>query len=240
MTFDQAESDIRCEWGEDGVAALASISDAVIIVDLMSFSTAVVIAVSRGACVYACRWNDESTLSFAQHVGAELVGARNKTKYSLSPASLMTIPKGTRLVLPSRNGSTLSMSTGATPTFAGCLRNAQAVAQAASRHGNRIAVIPCGERWTDSERLRPAVEDLVGAGAIISHLAGSRSPEAEIAVRAYRAAEHDLPGFLRQCSSGKELIAAGFEEDVSFTAELSVDDCAPILVDGAYVRMTRE
>ena len=37
MTFDQQEFDIRCEWGEQGVAHLAPISDVCIIVDILSF-----------------------------------------------------------------------------------------------------------------------------------------------------------------------------------------------------------
>ena len=39
MTFDQTEYDIRCEWGPQGIAQLAPDSDAVIIVDVMSFTT---------------------------------------------------------------------------------------------------------------------------------------------------------------------------------------------------------
>ena len=38
MTFDQSAFDIRCEWGTNGVRKLAPISDAIIIVDILSFS----------------------------------------------------------------------------------------------------------------------------------------------------------------------------------------------------------
>ena len=34
MTFSQSEFDVRCEWGEYGVAQLAPISDVVILVDM--------------------------------------------------------------------------------------------------------------------------------------------------------------------------------------------------------------
>ena len=46
--FDQAEYDLRCEWGPAGVARAWPLSDAVVIVDILSFSTAVDIAVSNG------------------------------------------------------------------------------------------------------------------------------------------------------------------------------------------------
>lgn len=236
MTFDQAEFDIRCEWGENGVCALAPISDAIIIVDVMSFSTAVAIATARGATVYPYSSKDDSRIDYANSMDAELAGPRGKAEYTLSPASLMAIPPYTRLVLPSPNGSTLSLATGSTPTFAGCLRNAQAVAQAAVCCGPRVSVVPCGERWKGDGSLRPAFEDLVGAGAIIRHLPGSKSPEAQSAIAAFSAGEPQLCNLLKKCSSGRELIAMGFEEDIGPIAELDVDACAPVLRNGAYVK----
>ena len=234
MTFDQREYDVRCEWGEQGVARLAPISDAVIIVDVMSFSTCVTVAATRGATVFPYRWKDDSRVAFAQSVGAELAGSRGKSRFSLSPASLLQIPPGTRLVLPSPNGSTLTLSTGHTPTFAGCFRNSKAVALAAMRCGEKIAVIPAGERWKEDHTLRPAFEDLVGAGAVIQHLTGSLSPEARLALDAFRGAVSDLVGRLKECLSGKELIGMGFEDDIPIIAQVDVDDSAPILKEGAY------
>jgi 2-phosphosulfolactate phosphatase len=234
MTFDQREYDVRCEWGEQGVTRLARISDAVIIVDVMSFSTCVTVAAARGATVFPYRWKDDSRVAFAQSVGAELAGSRDKSRFSLSPASLLQVPPGTRLVLPSPNGSTLTLSTGQTPTFAGCFRNSKAVALAAMRCGRRIAVVPAGERWKEDHTLRPAFEDLVGAGAIIQHLTGTVSPEARVAVDAFRGAASELQARLKECSSGKELIAMGFEDDIAIIAQMDVDDCAPFLKDGAY------
>jgi 2-phosphosulfolactate phosphatase len=51
VLFDQAEYDLRCEWGLQGLRHLSPISDAVIVVDILSFSTAVDIVVARGAFV---------------------------------------------------------------------------------------------------------------------------------------------------------------------------------------------
>src|SRR5512136_3081316 len=143
MIFDQQEFDIRCEWGEHGVAVLAPISDAVIIVDVLSFSTSVDIAVRNGAMVFPYRWRDDRAVDFAASVDAELADPRRTSShYSLSPASLLSIKPGTRIVLPSPNGATLTLAAKPTPVFAGCLRNAAAVASAASHYGRRIAVIP--------------------------------------------------------------------------------------------------
>ena len=236
MIFDQSEFDIRCEWGEQGVLHLAPISDAVIIVDVLSFSTCVSIAVSRGAEVFPYRGKGDEAGEFARSVDAVLAGRRGESVWSLSPASLLRLPAGTRIVLPSPNGSTLTLATGETPTFAGCLRNARVVAEAAARCGPRIAVIPAGERWRTDWSLRPALEDWLGAGAIIQHLPGSLSPEARLAAEAFRSAADDIHAVISACSSGKELIAQGFAEDVALAAAIDADESVPRLVEGAYRR----
>jgi 2-phosphosulfolactate phosphatase len=238
MIFDQQEFDIRCEWGAHGLAVLAPISDVVILIDVLSFSTSVDVAVTQGAIVFPYRWRDDTARAYAVSVDAILADpGRHPTRYSLSPASLTSIPKGTRLVLPSPNGATLSLAAKPTPVLAGCLRNAGAVAAVAQQYGRKIAVIPAGERWKDDGSLRPAFEDLIGAGALISHLNGRRSPEALVALAAFQAVESELDHALRQCSSGKELLEWGFATDVMLAAQLNVSACAPVLANDAYMRV---
>ena len=234
MTFRQKEFDIRCEWGEEGVARLAPISDVVIVVDVLSFSTSVEIAVSRGATIFPYRGPADGVPDYASSVGAEWADrSRSAGRHSLSPASMVEIEAETRLVLPSPNGSTLSLGAAPTPVLAGCLRNARAVAMAAGTFGQRVAVIPAGERWRPGGSLRPSLEDWLGAGAIINYLAGSHSPEARSAVAAFRA-EAEMDRALAQCGSGKELIERGFARDVRLAAELNVSEGVPVLVEGAY------
>ena len=237
MFFDQQEFDIRCEWGEQGVAALSPISDAIIIVDVLSFSTSVEIAVGNGAVVFPYRWRDDRAVDFATSMKAVLADSRRtRGGYSLSPASLLNIQSGTRIVLPSPNGATLTLAARPTPVFAGCLRNAAAVAAAARQLGSKITVIAAGERWPGDLSLRPAVEDLIGAGAIIHYLNGNLSPEAYSAAAAFRAAQPQLSEILPRCSSGKELIDRGFARDVGLAAEINVSECVPRLTGEAYVR----
>ncbi len=238
MNFDQADFEVRCEWGEKGVSQLAPISDVVVIIDVLSFSTCIDIANSRGAIVFPYQWKDESTKVFAQSVNAEVADKRGYSHYSLSPASLLAIDSGTRLVLPSPNGSSLSLATAGTPTLTGCLRNCRAVALAAMNYGQRIAVIPAGEKWHDGS-LRPSFEDFIGAGAVISHLEGKLSPEAQLASEAYQGLCQSLERLIKQCVSGQELVGRGFEQDVDLASEMNISDCVPTLVNGAYANHAR-
>ncbi len=52
----------------------------------------------------------------------------------------------------------------------------------------------------------------------------------------YVSVEGSLISSLKRCSSGKELIAMGFENDIPPIAEVDIEDCAPVLKDGAYSR----
>lgn len=235
MYFNQQNFDIKCEWGIFGIESLSPNSDVIIIVDVLSFSTCADVAVSNCALVYPYRWRDGTAEAFATSIGGVMARSRRSAQggYSLSPVSLQNIPAGTRLVLPSPNGSALSTATGQLPTFAGCLRNSRAVAKAAEQIGKRIAVIPAGEQWPDGN-LRPAIEDLIGAGAIISHLPGVRSPEAETAVSAFTSAQSHLLQTLQQCGSGRELIDIGFGSDIDLAIALNQSNCSPMLREGAY------
>lgn len=237
MIFNQLEFDLRCEWGISGVMQLAPISDVVVIVDVLSFSTCIEIATNRGAIIFPYRWQDDTAIAYAQSVNATLASRQRTASagYSLSPSSLDRIPAGTRLVLPSPNGATLSLQTGTTLTVSGCLRNCQAIAEFAQSCGTQIAVIPAGERWEDGS-LRPSLEDAIGAGAILSYLQGKPSPEAKAAMVTFQMFRTDIASALSQCSSGKELISRGFSRDLELATALNVSDCIPICRDRAYIR----
>ncbi|HTX38707.1 MAG TPA: 2-phosphosulfolactate phosphatase [Bryobacteraceae bacterium] len=229
----QAEFDLRLEWGLPGIHALAAASRAVVIVDVLSFSTSVDIAVARGAAVLPYRWRDPSAAGFAAARGAILAAKRPAGGYTYSPASLLSIQPGTALVLPSPNGSTLSLSAGPN-LWTACLRNCRAVAAAVRRMGPPVAVIPAGEQWAD-DTLRPAAEDLLGAGAVLAELPGRLSPEAELAVAAFERFRRRLPEALAGCVSGRELIARGYPQDLDLAAEYAVSHAAPVLRGDRFV-----
>src|SRR2546423_202344 len=139
---------VHVEWGISGARACAASADVIVIVDVLSFSTAVEVAVSRGASVLPFGVRDYGAARrFAEQQQALLAVSRSRMSesepYSLSPPSLLNLPSGTRLVLPSPNGSTITVEAarGQRWVIAGCLRNSIAVARAAAQLGDRLVVI---------------------------------------------------------------------------------------------------
>jgi 2-phosphosulfolactate phosphatase len=238
VTFDQAEFEVRCEWGLQGLGALGAISDVIVIVDVLSFTTAIDIATARGGMIFPYPLKGESAADYADSLNAKLASPDRTRGFSLSPASLRSLPAGYRLVLHSPNGAALSFSGDHPTVLAACLRNATAVAQTAASLGSTIAVIPAGEMWPTGE-LRPSLEDWVGAGAVIAALSGSRSPEARLAAAAFDHFREGLSQALRESGSGKELIERGFGLDIDVAAELNVSTNVPRLVNRAFVTLDR-
>jgi 2-phosphosulfolactate phosphatase len=244
---------VRFEWGLDGASVVAPGADLAVVVDVLSFTTCVSVALDRGAEVFPYPWKDATAEDFAAHHDAELAGPRNGGGLSLSPASLRDAESLERVVLPSPNGSTIAhaLATEVPLVAAVSLRNAGATAAwAASELPEEavIAVIAAGERWPDGS-LRPCVEDQIGAGAFIAGLVAAGkggyeaevgrhgySPEAVAAMAVFDAAEPHLREMLQGSSSGRELIGDGYADDVDVAAELDDSSAVAILRDGAFHR----
>lgn len=223
------------EWGWAGLREAGRQADVVVVVDVMSFSTTVTVAAERGVLVHPHRAHDPYAARVAERLGAVLAGPRG-AGVSLSPASMTGLEAGRRVVLPSPNGAALSLEaarSGAT-VVAGCLRNASAVSQFLAGHGGRVVVVAAGEKWRDGHD-RFAVEDLLGAGAVMSAMAPDLlSSEARVAVGAFQAAAADLEPLLRSCTSGRELVARGADDDVTWAAALDRSPVVPVLRDGSF------
>jgi 2-phosphosulfolactate phosphatase len=226
---------VRFQWGPVMAPALAE--GICVVVDVLRFTTAVEAAVTCGVAVYPCRWRDARAADFAKSVSAVLAGGRGTAEPSLSPSSMGDLPPGTSVVLPSPNGSTCSIlaSDAGARVVAGCLRNATAVGAWADEAEGPVTVIACGERWPDGS-LRPSLEDLLGAGAILASMGGSPSPEARAAIAAFRDAAGSLPEVLGQCASGRELSEKGRQADIGYAAQLNVSTTVPVLTNGAFRR----
>ncbi|UMG94332.1 2-phosphosulfolactate phosphatase [Nocardioides sp. TF02-7] len=149
-----------------------------------------------------------------------------------------------RLVLPSPNGSSIcaALAAPAGPTVVGAsLRTRAAVADwlvPRLQRGAAVAVVPAGERWPDGS-LRPSLEDLWGAGAVLDALerrgaAPRPSPEAEHAAASYRRVADRLPDLLAACAGGRELAAMGYADDVAAAAAVDADTVVPLLTDDGF------
>jgi 2-phosphosulfolactate phosphatase len=237
-------STVTCEWGLAGAHALGPASAVLVVVDIVSFSTCVDVAVARGAEVYPFAVRDPAAIAaYALSHDALAAGPRGDLafRFSLSPVSLAVIPAGTRLVLPSPNGSAISAAVRAVPVLAGCLRNARAVAAAALKiaNGGLITIIAAGELWPDGS-FRPAIEDFLGAGAIVAGFDVGLSdcvmtPEACVARDAYRSAGLRLGALVRDSISGRELIDRGYHGDVEAAIVENVSQVVPVLSAGRFI-----
>jgi 2-phosphosulfolactate phosphatase len=246
----QAGTSVRFEWGINGAAELARSCAALVLVDVLSFSTAVSVAVSRGIRVHPFPWGEQAQ-AYADRVGAAVAVGRNavsaRRPYSLSPAALANAPVVSDLVLPSPNGSAISAAAASTglPVVAGCLRNASAVGrwlrnQSFGTPDAPIGVIAAGERWPDGH-LRPCVEDLLGAAMVIDTLADDDallSVEAAVALAALTGVP-DVAGAVRGGESGRELLDRGFAGDVELAVEVNCSQVVPMLTAGAFAPAVR-
>jgi 2-phosphosulfolactate phosphatase len=247
--FLQTGHGVRFEWGPEGARRIGARAACLVVVDVLSFTTSVTVAVEAGAAVHPYAWRDASAAAYARRAGARLaVGRREvseRSPWSLSPAALRRAPFTPRLVLPSPNGSAIAAAAGEAATVvAACLRNAAAVGAWLARHGygtldRPVAVIAAGERWPDGT-LRPALEDLLGAGAVVTALrdhAPALSPEARNAAAAFTGTP-DPAAAVAACASGRELAGGGFAEDVAIATELDATAVVPVLSDGAFSSRT--
>jgi len=229
----QGKYGLRFQWGP--LVAPTLTEGVCVVVDVLRFTTAVEAAVTRGVAVYPYRWRDATASAFADSVQALLADGRDPAGPSLSPSSMDALATGASLVLPSPNGSTCAIlaSEAGAQVVAGCLRNAAAVGAWADKADGPVTVIACGEKWPDGS-LRPSLEDLLGAGAILAAMMGDPSPEARAAIAAFHDAADRLPEVLFQCASGRELSEKGWQGDIGYAARLNVSTTVPVLTNGAF------
>ncbi len=131
--------------------------------------------------------------------------------------------------------------------LAGGLRNAGAVADAVLRmqedRGARtsVAVIAAGELVSSDAGapLRFAVEDQLGAGAVVDALAAigidHSSPEAVAACESFRALRGAVRHLLTASGSGRELIDLGLRDEVIAAASVDAASVVPVLRNGSWV-----
>ena len=232
----------RCQLarGQRGAREAAQRGDVLVIVDTLSFSTAAITAIHNGGVVFP-RAKGEDAATYAQRVNAECAVGRDdvpaKGRFSLSPLTYFDLEPHTRIVLASPNGATCIRYAPRVPILlVGALLNAQSVAHALSHilqmTDHAITILSCGERYVDPDAdgpLRWALEDDLGAGAILSYLSCEKSPEARACEGAFIHLRDDLSTALTHCPSGRELCDRGFAADVAYAAQLNWCNAVPTM-----------
>lgn len=235
--FAQRGAAARFDWGPSGAAELSRVCAALVVVDVLSFCTAVDVAVERGIRVHPFPWSEQA----AEY--ADRIGAVAPTGRALSPVALRDAPFAADLVLSSPNGAAICATVASTgvPVVAACLRNATAVArwlhtEGYGRRDAPIGVVAAGEQWPDGS-LRPAVEDLLGAATVLDGLSVvdvALSVEAAVALAALTALP-DAAAAIRGCASARELIERGYADDVEMAIEVDTSAVVPVLRGGAFM-----
>lgn len=236
------EASVSFEWGLPGAEALLPGVALLVAVDILSFTTTVSLAAGRGIEILPSE-DAETGRQLAEGSGATLAVGRHETDdchpYSLSPADMAQAPFLPRVVLPSPNGAALSVAAAArgTPVVAASLRNVASVVayllgNGFGRPDRPVGVVAAGERWADWS-LRPAIEDLLGAGLVLSGLsaAGLRlTPEATVAVRSVAGlSPAQVADLVSASRSATELKVAGYGADVELAVEIDADRVVPVL-----------
>lgn len=214
--FDQSRYQVRFDWGRDGLTRLAA-ADVVVVVDVLGFSTSVVDVVERdGRCA-------------AETFRAPLIGGPPREGL---PHDGLPLAEAA-----ARSGAI---------TWVGALRNASAVADAVlaeqrrRERRNSIAVLAAGNAAAGGDGpLRFAVEDQLGAGAVIDALAARgidhSSPEAAAACESFRGLRGAVRHLLTAAASGQEMLDRGLRDEVAHAAEIDASMVVPVLRDGEFV-----
>lgn len=155
----------------------------------------------------------------------------------------------------SRNGAAVAAGAKDSVVLIGCLRNASAVARAIAALQERrqertsVAVIAAGEA-DETGAVRFAVEDQLGAGAIVSALTDlgidHTAPDAAVAAEGFRALRRALRHMINASGSAREIAdgvaatermtSAGLvPSTVAAAAELDAHDVVPVLREGVFV-----
>ena len=248
-----ADLNYRCriDWGRRGARRAAARGDIMVIVDVLSFSSMVATALHNNISIYPCTMKDD-TVELARRIGGEAAVGRKdvpqKGRFSLSPLTYSPGAAGSKVIVASPNGATCCrFADQASYLFCGGLLNARSVAEEISRiltdSDLAVTIIACGEREKEPGEdgpIRFAVEDYLGAGAILSEIEFEKSPDAMVCEAAFLNSRDNLSEIIRTCPSGVELRDCGFGEDVSYCANLNIFDIVPVLENGFFVNRKRQ
>ncbi|GAB7386815.1 2-phosphosulfolactate phosphatase family protein [Bacillaceae bacterium] len=216
----------------------------VIVVDVLRASSTIVTALAAG-CKEVIPVETIGQAFHYPHNEAILAGERYGKKiagFSLnnSPTQMRLEPSlpGKTLVLTTTNGTRAIQKAAKGETILiGCFLNAADCAETAVALRRDITILCAGSRNEFS------LEDALGAGCLIAEIKKRDAQAAtndcgEVLLLAYWQAQDRLAEHLLQSATGKRLLQAGFQQDVSFCAQRNAYSLTPVLKNQRIISFT--
>lgn len=230
---------VHVTWFKEGLDKEA---DAVVVIDVLRFSTTVAVALSLGFKRIYVFSELSDALNFARSRGlpvlAEVHGIKpQEADLDNSPSELMKhgatyLERGiNELVIRTTSGATVvdaAARQGFKHIFISSTVNARHVAEVLLKEGYNNINVVCG--GLDLSKF--AVEDYVGAGALIDELVSLKpgivlEDEGLAALYAYRAARETLLELFSKSRSGKIVTGTGHYEDIVLASKVNSFSVVP-------------
>ncbi len=248
-SFDQSNYQVRFDWGIDGLARLEP-ADVIVVVDVLRFSTAATRAIEAGREIVLRPELSRNGAPIA-HAAREhaargatvLIGClRNRGAIADAIVAEQHARGGRMSVVVIAAGERAARRTPLPMLLGASVPQPGQHAEGGDENPEHGGHDPQGvDQERDAAQLpRFAVEDLLGAGAIIDALITRGidhcSPEASVAAEGFAALQHGLGHLLGASGSGRELAAAGLDGDVAYASALDASSAVAVLRDGVLVR----
>lgn len=207
-----------------------------VVFDVLRATSTMVTALAGGAAaIHPVRTIEEARELGQQIPGHVLLGGERGGEridgFDLgnSPLEYTDLPSGVHIVTTTTNGTVaLRACDGARRTLVGSLLNLDAVADSIAADAPDRLVIVCGGTGRAM-----ALEDVLGAGGLISRLPDWRLDDAsQLAVAYSRAMGGRVQEVLRESQNGRTLIDKNREKDVEWCSQVSVMQIVPVLTQG--------
>jgi 2-phosphosulfolactate phosphatase len=215
------------------------------VVDVLRASSSIVTLLEKGASPVIAAGGVEEARALRSRLPAYLLCGEKggfppeDFDYGNSPVEFSRAElSGRGAILATSNGTRMLAALAQAPAVVvGCLLNRAAAAEAAlclAREQNLDIAAICSAAYGGSTFV---LEDALGAGAIIDvaltrEAALEASDEARFARDAFLTASRNLPAAVASAYHARELVEAGFAEDVAYCAGLDVSTVAPVLEPG--------
>jgi 2-phosphosulfolactate phosphatase len=217
---------------------------AVAVIDVIRATTTITMALHQGcAGVIPVRTLNEAR-AVARNLGRRALLAGERVAEKAAGFDLGNSPteyrrervKGKTVVLTTTNGTrTFHAASEARAIIACSFPNVSAAARRLVATGLDILIICAGRRG------RFCLEDVVGSGMLIDRAfrISDRPIEcSDAAMAAHQLCtiyQDDLPGMLRGCEWGREIIQKGFGADLELCAQVDLTDVVPVMHKGRLV-----